>query len=70
MDSASPHAQDRVLVVEDEPGVGELLCRLLAGFGYSSQLAANADDAMQRMLSTRSRSSLATSACRASTAWN
>lgn len=38
-----------VLVVDDEDAIRKLLTRWLTGWGYQSQEASNADDAIERM---------------------
>jgi len=38
-----------VLVVDDEPGIREIIARWLAGGGYDVQTAASADEALQRV---------------------
>jgi len=38
-----------VLVVDDEPGIREILVRWLAGVGYDVQTAASADEALRRV---------------------
>jgi len=48
IDNTSP-LPPSVLVVDDEPGIREILARWLAGGGYDVQTAASADEALQRV---------------------
>jgi CheY-like chemotaxis protein len=44
---ADPHKPATILVVEDEPGLSEMLCEVLEGSGYRVLLAANPEDALR-----------------------
>lgn len=48
-----PHAQKRVLVVDDDASVREMLTRVLAGEGYQALSAANGDEALNIAQTTR-----------------
>ena len=49
MDTNAPLLNASVLVVDDEPGIREILARWLAGGGYDVQTASSADEALRRV---------------------
>lgn len=38
---------DRILVIDDEPGISELICEMLERFGYTVETACNGKEGLQ-----------------------
>ncbi|MBV9820095.1 MAG: response regulator transcription factor [Solirubrobacterales bacterium] len=53
MSTSSDPARGRVLVVDDEPTIGDVVSRYLRRAGYQAQVAATAHDALERALRDR-----------------
>jgi PAS domain S-box-containing protein len=46
-------AKHRILIVDDEPGIVEILCAVLGGNGYMIETAANGNEALARLSANR-----------------